>query len=177
MCLEATLHLNQKLMEAIEAMPHSYSGPEPGPNEKREDFYDRVPLQFMPKTLRALLHLPFVLKYPMIRDSVTAIEWAIQSTREGLALYKVLRSITRSYLSKMIDSLAFTMGMLLIVHLHGQPEELPSHSKEQDEEDWELVRDVVAILRQAAGENGGSVAAESANILSAIYDIRTQMEN
>lgn len=177
MCLESTLRLDQELMEAMQAMPHVNSGPEPGPNETQEDFYDRVPLQFMPRTLRALLHLPFVLKYPHDPRFSYCHQMAIQSTREGLALYKVLRSILRSYLCKMIDFLAFTMGMLLIVHLHGQSEELSTHSKEQDEKDWELVRDVVAILRQAAAESGGSVAAESANILGAIYDTRTQREN
>lgn len=177
MCLESTLRLDQELMEAIDAMPHTYSGTEPGPDEKLEDFHDRVPLQFMPNTLRVLLHLPFMLKYPHDPRFSYSHQMALQSTREGLALYKVLRSITRSYLCKMIDFLAFIMGMLLVVHLHDRSEEPSSHSKEQDEKDWELMRDVVAILRQAAAEPGGSVAAESANILGAIYDTRTQKEN
>lgn len=177
MCLESTLRLDQDLMDAWEALPYSFSGSESGLNESREQFYDRVPLQFIPKVLRALLHLPFMLKYPHDPQFSYSHRIAIQSTREGLALYKVLRSITRSYLCKMIDFLAFTMGMLLIIHLHGHSTELPDHSKEQDEKDWELVRDVVMILRQAAAESGGSVASESANILGAIYDTRTQMGN
>lgn len=177
MCLETTLRLDQELMDAWQAMPGSCRGPEPGPDEKREHFHNRVPLQFMPKMLRALLHLPFMLKYPHDPRFSYCHRTAIQSTREGLALYKVLRSITRSYLCKMIDFLAFTMGMLLIVQLHGYSEESPDHSQKQDEKDWELVRDVVTILRQAAAESGGSVAAESANILGAIFDTRTQQKN
>lgn len=177
LCLESTLHFDREFMEAMEAMPHAYSGAEPGPDETREDFYDRVPLQFFPKTLRALIHLPFMLKYPHDPRFSFCHQMAIQSSREGLALYKVLRSITRSYLCKVIDFLAFTMGMLLVVHLHDKSKELPSHTKEQDETDRELMRDVVVMLRQAAAEPGGSVAAESANTFGAIYDTRSQTEN
>ena len=177
MCLESTLRLDQELMDAWEAMPRSVTGPEPGPDENQETFHERIPLQFMPKMYRALLHLPFMLKYPHDPRFSFCHRTAIQSTREGLALYKVLRTITRSYLCKILDFLAFTMGMLLIVHLHGYSEDSPDHSKEQDDKDWELVRDVVTILRQAAAESGGSVAAESANILGAIFDTRTQQKN
>lgn len=177
MCLESTLRLDQELMDAWEALPRSLSASEPGPGEVLEDFHDRIPLQFMPKMYRALLHLPFLLKYPHDPRFSFCHRTAIQSTREGLALYKVLRTITRSYLCKILDFLAFTMGMLLIVHLHGYSEDSPDHSKEQDYKDWELVLDVVSILRQAAAESGGSVAAESANILGAIFDTRALKKN
>ncbi|KAJ6120601.1 hypothetical protein N7523_004881 [Penicillium sp. IBT 18751x] len=177
MCLESTLRLDQELTDAWEAMPRSFTGLEPGPNENQESFHERIPLQFMPKIYRALLHLPFMLKYPHDPRFSFCHRTAIQSAREGLALYKVLRTITRSYLCKILDFLAFTMGMLLIVHLHSYSEDSPDHSKEQDDRDWELVRDVVTILRQAAAESGGSVAAESANILGAIFDTRTQQKD
>jgi hypothetical protein len=177
MSLETTLRLDQELMDAWEDLPTSFTASGPGSEERQEHFHERIPLQFMPKMLRALLHLPFMLKYPHDPRFSFCRRTAIQSTREGLALYKVLRSITRSYLCKILDFLAFTMGMLLIVHLHGYSEDSSDHGKEQDEKDWELVRDVVTILRQAAAESGGSVAAESANILGAIFDTRTQRQN
>jgi hypothetical protein len=56
--------------------------------------------------------------------------------------------------------------------LEGYSDETPDHSKEQDEKDWELVKVTLEILRQAATELGGSVAAESANILGAIFNTR-----
>ncbi|KAJ5166886.1 uncharacterized protein N7482_005667 [Penicillium canariense] len=177
MCLETTLRLDQELMDAWRAMPNSFYGTAPGPNEKREQFQARVPLQFMPKVLRALLHMPFLLKYPQDPRFTFCHRKAIQSAREGLLLYKVLRSMTRTYLCKMIDFLAFTMGMLLIVHLHGSIDECPTPNKEQHEQDWKLVGEVVDILREAAPESGGSVAAESANILGAIFHTRSQKRN
>ncbi|KAJ5082581.1 hypothetical protein N7532_011624 [Penicillium argentinense] len=174
MCLEYTLELDKELEEAWNAMPSSFFGIELGPGEANEQFYERVPLQFMPKVLRALLHLPFMLKYPLDPRFAYSHRMAIQSAREGLVLYKVLRAITRSYLCKMIDFLAFTMGMILIVHLHGYSDESPEYSQEQDEEDWKLVGDVVEILHQAKNEKGGSVAAESANILGEIFRTRSE---
>ncbi|OOQ82470.1 hypothetical protein PEBR_38902 [Penicillium brasilianum] len=177
MCLETTLRLDRELMDAWRALPNSFYGTAPGPNEKREQFHARIPLHFMPKVLRALLHMPFLLKYPHDQRFSFCHREAIQSARDALVLYKVLRSMTRSYLCKMIDFFAFTMSMLIIVHLHGHSDESLVHYKQKDDQDWKLVGEVVEILGQAATERGGSVAAESANILGAIFHTRSQIRN
>ncbi|KAJ5937868.1 hypothetical protein N7454_004210 [Penicillium verhagenii] len=176
MCLENTLKLDQELMDAWNAVPSCQLGPEPGPDEKTEQFLERIPLQFMPKVLRALLHLPFMLKYPHDSRLIYCHKMAIQSAREALVYYKILRSTARSYLCKIFDFMAFTMGMLLILHLNGYSEESPDYSKAEDERDWELVRELIAIFRQAAAQSGGSVAAESANIFSEMYRCRFQKD-
>ncbi|KAJ6109448.1 hypothetical protein N7486_001683 [Penicillium sp. IBT 16267x] len=172
MCLETTLKLDQELVDAWKAMPNSYLGSEHGSNESREQYLERIPLQFIPKVLRALLHLPFMLKYPYDSRFSYCHKMAIQSAREALVFYKILRSTARSHLCKIIDFMAFTMGMLLIVHLYGYSEEWPDHSEEEDERDWALIGELVGILRQAASESGGSVAAESAHILGEMFDCR-----
>lgn len=174
MSLESTLKLDSELETTWKSMPRKFCGGQRNPGEAQEQFDGRTPLQFMPKVLRALLHLPFLLKYPHDPQFAYSHRMAIKSAREALALYKVLRAITRSYLCKMIDFLAFTMGMLLILHLHGYSDESPEHSKEQDESDWRLVGEVVEILGQAREEKGGSVAAESSNILGQIFRTRSQ---
>jgi hypothetical protein len=175
MCLETTLKLDSELDSAWRSMPSSLSCVELGPDERQEQFHARIPLQFMPKVLRALLHLPLMLKYPYDSRFAFSQRMAIKSAREALAIYKVLRAMTRSYLCKMIDFLAFTMGMLLIVHLYGDSDEFPEHNEEEDESDWRLVGEVVDILHQARQEKGGSVAAESSNILGEIYRTRSQV--
>lgn len=170
MTLTATLRLDQELQDSWESMPSHFQAAEPCQDEKREHYVERVPLQFMFKLLRALLHLPLMLQSlhkPQFRPCHTI---AIQSAREGLVLYKVLRSNVKPYLCKMIDFMAFTLCLLLIIHLHGYSDEDPDQNKEQDEKDWDMVKKVIEILRQAATELGGSVAAESANILGAIHD-------
>ena len=177
MSVEATLKLDQELTEAYSAMPDSFLGLEPGPDENQEHYLERIPLQFMPKALRALLHLPFMLKDPYNPRFNYCHRTAIQAAREALRLYKIIRSSIRSYLCKTLDFVAFTMTMLLILHLHGSPKDLPDYSKEQDEQDWELVGGIVSILRKAACDSGGSVAAESAHILGEIYHNRCEKED
>lgn len=172
MSLEATMRLDQELQDSWKAMPNHLTSADPSPGERREHYLERVPLQFMLKLLRALLHLPLMLQSPHKPQFRPCHKIAIASAREGLLLYKVLRSTTKPYLCKMMDFLAFTLCMLLIVHLHGYSDESPDHSTEQDERDWGLVENIVEILRRAATEPGGSVAVESANILGAIFDTR-----
>ncbi|KAJ5574946.1 hypothetical protein N7450_008845 [Penicillium hetheringtonii] len=174
MSFESTLKLDQELDSAWKAMPSSFFGVELGPNEGHEQFHNRIPFQFMPKVLRALLHLPLMLRYPNDSRYEYSRQMAIKSAREALGIYKVLRAITRSYLCKTIDFLAFTMGMLLILHLQGYSDESSAPIKEQDERDWRLVGEVVEIFRQAKEQKGGSVAAESCNILGEIYRSRSQ---
>jgi hypothetical protein len=170
--LEATLRLDQELQDSWKSMPSHVTAAEPSPDEKWEHYLERVPLQFMLKLLRALLHLPLMLKSPHNSQFYPCHMIALESAREGLMLYKVLRSTSKPYLGKMLDFMAFTLCMLLIIHLEGYSDETPDHSKEQDEKDWVLVKDLIEILRRAATDKGGSVAAESANILSAIFDTR-----
>lgn len=170
MTLETTLRLDQELQDAWKSMPNHFQAAEPFRDEKLEHYSERVPLQFMLKLLRALLHLPLMLQYPHESQFRKCHTIAIESAREGLMLYKVLRSNTKPYLCKMIDFMAFTLCLLLMVHLQGYADETPDHSKEQNEQDWRLVKKIIEILRRAATELGGSVAAESANILGAIFD-------
>ena len=172
MTLAATLKLDQELQDSWRSMPSHIKAAEPFPDEKWEHYIERVPLQFMLKLLRALLHLPLMLKSPLDAQFYPSHIIALESAREGLILYKVLRSTTKPYLCKMLDFMAFTLCLLLIIHLEGYSDETPDHNKEQDEKDWALVKDLIEILRQAAAELGGSVAAESANILGAIFDTR-----
>ncbi|KAJ5551239.1 hypothetical protein N7535_000818 [Penicillium sp. DV-2018c] len=168
--LTSTLQLDRELQKAWESMPDHFRAAEPCRDEKWEHYLERVPLQFMLKLLRALLHLPLMLKIAHEPKFLPCHAIAIESAREGLRLYKVLRSTAKPYICKMIDFLAFTLCLLLIIHLHGYSDVTPDHSKEQDEQDWALVKKIVEAHRRAAAEPGGSVAAESANILGAIFD-------
>ncbi|KAJ5091654.1 hypothetical protein NUU61_006524 [Penicillium alfredii] len=172
MSLPTTLRLDQELQDAWNAMPGHLRSSKPEVNEERAHFYERIPLQFMFKLLRAFLHLPFMLKSPSDSRFRYCHASALESAREGLALYMIIRSSIKPYLCKMIDFLAFTLGMLIILHLFGYSEESPDYNQEQDERDWELVGKVVEVLRRAATEPGGSVAAESANILGTMFDAR-----
>ncbi|CAG7926430.1 unnamed protein product [Penicillium olsonii] len=172
MTLTKTFKLDQELQNSWDSMPDRFKAAEPFPDEKWEHYIERVPLQFLLKLLRAFLHLPLMLKSPLDPQFYPSHVIALQSAREGLVLYKVLRATNKHFMCKMLDFMAFTLCLLLIIHLEGYSDETPDYSKEQDEKDWVTVKDVLDTLRQAAKEVGGSVAAESANILGAIFDSR-----
>ena len=176
MSLETTLQLDRDLMETSHEIPSGWHGPEPDLHGEPVEAKERIPLQFMPKVMRTLLHMPFMLQHPQDPRYRYSYQTAIQSARESLAIYKVLRSgsIPYAYTCKMSDFMAFTMGMLLVVHLHGYSDDKSRYSKKQNASDWELLRELIVILRKASTENGGSVAAESANVLGSIFANRNK---
>ena len=110
-------------------MPNSFSGLELCSGEKREQSHELIHLYFMPKVLRTLLHMPFMLEYPHDARFSYCHQTAIQSAREGLTLYKVLREITDSHHCKLIDFISFTIGMLLIFTSTATPNCLPTTAK------------------------------------------------
>ncbi|KAI2791299.1 hypothetical protein POX_c04156 [Penicillium oxalicum] len=173
---EETLKLDQELMDAWKTLPESFFGILPGPQETRGHFHAKLPLQMMLNVVRALLHMPFLLKFPHDQRFGVCHREAIQSARNTLMLYKVLRPMMRSYLCKMIDFFAFTMSMILVVYIYGHLDESPALYKQQDDQDWRLVGEVADILGQAANGAGGTVAAQSALILSNIVKSRSQMK-
>ncbi|KAF7718896.1 Fungal Zn(2)-Cys(6) binuclear cluster domain-containing protein [Penicillium ucsense] len=173
---EQTLALDQELMDAWKNLPESFFGILPGPKETRESFHAKLPLQLMLNVVRALLHMPFLLKFPQDQRFSVCHREAIQSARNTLMLYKVLRSMMKTYLCKMIDFFALTMGMMVIVYLHGHFDESPALHKQQDDQDWRLIGEVADILGQAANEAGGTVAAQSALILTSIVNSRSQLK-
>ncbi|KAJ5620665.1 hypothetical protein N7510_004649 [Penicillium lagena] len=167
--LSTTLKLDQDLLDAVALLPNSCYDASPCSQEGKP-FHEHVPLQFMSNLLRAMLHLPFMLKSSSNSQYQYSHETAIRCARLGLGHYKSLRSIGSPYLCKVTDFLAFILALLLLTHVYGNSEESPNHDKEQDQRDFALVGETIEILRCASSECGGSVAAESATILEQIFN-------
>ncbi|KAJ5832144.1 hypothetical protein N7474_000455 [Penicillium riverlandense] len=168
--LSTTLKLDQDLLDAVAALPDSCYDASPCSQEGKP-FHKHVPMQFMSNLLRAMLHLPFMLKPSSDSQYQYSHETAIQCARQGLGHYKNLRSTTAPYLGKVADFLAFILALLVLTHVYGNSEESPNYDKEQDQRDFALVRETIEILRRASTECGGSVAAESATILDKIFNV------
>ena len=167
MSLPTTLRMDQDLEEITQQMPIEF-----GSLDQIEANHDGVMVQFIHHYVRSLLHLPLMLKstndprYRYYHDA------AVESSRAALMTYKILRSSAgvKPYICKIVDFQAFTVAMLLIIHLLGYSDEAPNHSEVQDERDWDLVMAVIDVLRNAATERGGTVAEQSAQILTTIYN-------
>lgn len=169
MSLPTTLRMDQDLEEITRQMPIEFGNLERNTGEADHDF---VMVQFVHHYVRSLLHLPLMLKstndlrYRYYHDA------AVESSRTALMTYKILRSNAgfKPYICKVVDFQAFTVAMLLIIHLLGFSDETPNHSEAQDERDWDLVMATIDVLRNAATERGGTVAEQSAQILATIYN-------
>ncbi|KAJ9239155.1 hypothetical protein DTO169E5_4445 [Paecilomyces variotii] len=172
MSLPETLRMDQELEELAKEMPSSWWDPNAGDQYTVQENCDRLMSLFYHSFLRSLLHLPFMLKSNTDRRCKYCHDAALESSRNGLVAYTDLRALAgiNPYICKVLDFFAFTLGMLLVVHLLGYSEELENYSRMQDEKDWQLVNKTTESLRRAAAESGGTVAAQSANILGTICD-------
>lgn len=170
MSLAATLKMEQDLETHARAMPSHFWEPRPDNQLTPGENNDRLMIHFFHHFLRALLHLPFMLKSNGDRRYRYSHDAAIESSRRTLVAYNSLRSWSgiNPYICRVIDFQAFTVAMLLIIHLLGYSEDAPDHSQAQDDKDWALVMETTEVLRKAAQETCGTVAAQSLNILDAI---------
>lgn len=171
MSIAETLRLEQELENQARAMPEDLW--KPSAHDKELSIFEqmeRLVLPFMYHFMRATLHLPFMLKSNVNRQYRYNHESALESARDCLIAYNKLRSWDRMnpFICRMIDFQAFSMTMLIVINIMGYSDEAPNHSPEQDELDWALVDATIAVLRHAASEPAGTVAAQSLIILEGI---------
>lgn len=166
--LPMTMRLEQELEDMQKKTPAVWWDSDAGHHIDDEKDYERIMVQFTHHTLRLLLHLPFMLKSSTHRKFQYCHSAAVESAQSGLQLYRILRTPAQPYLCKVTDYFAFMMTMLLVIHLVGHSGESTNNSKQQDYRDWELIHETADLLRQSGTKRGGTVAAESANVLAKV---------
>jgi hypothetical protein len=169
MSLAATLKIEQDLELQARALPDEF-WELPGPDCSPEESNDRLMIHFLHHFIRALIHLPFMLKSHNDRRYRYSHDAALESARTTLLSFNSLRpsSGISPYICRVIDFQVFTVAMLLIIHLLGYSEDSASHSQTQDDKDWALVDATTEVLREAALEPAGTVALQSLHILDSI---------
>jgi hypothetical protein len=171
MSIAETLRLDQELEAQALAMPEHFWKPQiPDTRLSIFEVMERLVLPFIYHFMRATLHLPFMLKSHSDRRYRYSQETALDSARNALLAYNKLRSwdLMNPFICRMIDFQAFSMAMLLIINILGYSEDAPNHSSEQDEQDWALVDQTTEVLRHAAAEPAGTVAAQSLLIIEGL---------
>ncbi|OKL55860.1 hypothetical protein UA08_08882 [Talaromyces atroroseus] len=171
MSIDETLRLEQELETQAGAMPERFWNSQiPDSKLSMYEVTERLVLPFIYHFTRATLHLPFMLKShsdPRYRYSQ---ETALKSARNALLSYNKLRSwdLMNPFICRMIDFQVFSMAMLIIINILGYSQESPNYSPEQDERDWALVDQTTEVLRHAASEPAGTVAAQSLIIIEGL---------
>ena len=165
--LPLTFKIEAEMIELAASMTNDWwkSGLEP---ENGTDQLHNLQLpQFWHHVTRTLLHLPFMLKATTDRRFEYNKQATLESARQLLARYRVIRPIHGfgSHICKMIDFQSFTAAMILVLNLldHYRKPEMLDHS--EAESDQEVVSLTRGILRRSSVETDGGMALHAARAL------------
>jgi hypothetical protein len=182
MAYSATLALDQQLDDLAAAQDPSWWTTEMIPGQLVEDHFDRLQAQFFHHQVKVLLHMPFMLRPHNAHDKRYQYSHtqALDGARGMIRYYEALRVNTAvgPYICKLLDFQTFTAAMLLVLNLCGystQHRQLATALQpdlDQDQRDSELIDLTISLLRGAAEEVGGVVAAQSAQALEMIARVR-----
>lgn len=175
----ATLQLDQELEELHNAQDPMWWSLDPHPGVAAEEHFDRLQAVFFHHQARVLLHMPFMLRSSADRRYQYSHAAALEGAREMIRIYDALRTnkAVGPFICKLIDFQSFTAAMLLLLnlcgysqHQRGSNSQPPDH--EQDQHDSELIDRTITLLKDAAKEAGGVVAAQSAQALDMLARVR-----
>lgn len=154
-----TVKIEGSMMESANSMSPEWWRPELSDDEdKYLQMYRRLLPQFWFYQIRALLHLPFMLKANQDRRYEYNRVAALESAREMIVRFKVLRPTQgfESLVCKLTDFQVFTAAMLLILNLYGSLAATSKRNEEEDERDWDLISATHEILQHASKATGKS---------------------
>ena len=143
-----------------------------GPTGKQ--IYCQLLPQFWHHQARAFLHLPFMLKATTDRRFEYNKTATLESARAMIACYRVVRPALGfgSLICKMVDFLAFTGAMILVLNLldHHGKSDVSDHS--ETDRDQELILITTSLLQRASVETNGLVVTQAAKALEMFSDIK-----
>ncbi|OAL28500.1 hypothetical protein AYO20_09448 [Fonsecaea nubica] len=175
----ATLRLDQELEELHSTQDPSWWSTELVPGDSAEDHFDRLQAHFFHHQAKVMLHLPFMLRSSTDKRYQYSHTAALDASREMIRVYKALRTnkAVGPFICKLIDFQAFTGSMLLLLNLCGYSQQHRGSNArqmdlEQDQIDSDLIDQTIALLKDAAKEPGGVVAAQSAQALEMLARVR-----
>ncbi|KIW98598.1 uncharacterized protein Z519_00259 [Cladophialophora bantiana CBS 173.52] len=175
----ATLRLDQELEELHSTQDPSWWATDLIPGSAVEDHFDRLQAQFFHHQAKVMLHMPFMLRSSTDKRYQYSHAAALDGAREMIRVYKALRTnkAVGPFICKLIDFQSFTGAMLLLLNLCGYSQQHRGNNAqqtdlEQDQQDSDLIDETITLLKDAAKEPGGVVAAQSAQALEMLARVR-----
>ena len=172
--LPLTFKIEAELAELAASMPNDWweSGREYGAEADR--IINRLLPQFSHHQARSLLHLPFMLKATTDRLYEYNKLAALESAREMIARYRVLRPAQGfgSLICKIIDFQVFGGAMILVLNLLDHYRKGGTLDNSEADNDQALVSVTTDILRRASVETDGGVATQAARALEIFGNIK-----
>lgn len=159
-----TIKIEASIVDLASSMPPDWWRPELVVGEDTTmQMYERILPQFFHHQVRTLLHLPFMLKASQDRRYEYNRIAALESAREMIARYQVIRPIQgyRSLICKVIDFQVFTAAMILVLNLFGSPASNVKRNEEEDDRDWDLLTSTSEMLQHASQATGNYMSSQS----------------
>ncbi|MCJ1284220.1 hypothetical protein MMC26_003551 [Xylographa opegraphella] len=168
-----TLKIDQELEEARNSMPPGWWEALPIPGMAANVVRDMFVAKFLYHNDRKLLHLPYLLKsftdrrYEMSRIS------GLESSREMIKCYQILRANGALLVCNLIDFEAFTASMVLVLDLLNQhANNRGRRDLIQEDSDWDLVNSIREDFETIGVERISPVAIQAAQVLRQFGDAR-----
>lgn len=174
----ATLRLDQELEELHNTQDADWWTLDFVPGTPPEEYFDRLSAHFYHHQAKLLLHMPFMLRSSSDKRYQYSHSAALDAAREMIRIYEALRTnhAVGPFICKLIDFQAFTGAMLILLHLCGYSQRhRGNHSQadlDQDQSDSALIDKTIALLKDAAKEPGGVVAAQAAQAMEMLARVR-----
>lgn len=170
-----TVKLEGEMTSIASIMPPEWWKIDPmSPDAVVGAMYNRLLPQFWHHQVRALLHLPYMLKASQDRRYEYNRIAALESAREMILRYQIFRPLQgySSLICKIIDFQVFTAAMLLILNLIGSYMHNAGQHTSEDNSDWALVASTHEILQRASCETDGLVASQAERALGLFMKAR-----
>ena len=159
-----TIKIEASIMDLASSMPPEWWRPELVDGEDTTmQMYERIMPQFFHHQVRTLLHLPYMLKASQDRRYEYNRIAALESAREMIARYQVIRPIQgyQSLICKIIDFQVFTAAMILVLNLLSSPASNVKRNDEEDDRDWDLLASTSEMLQHASKATGNCISSQS----------------
>ena len=170
-----TLKIEEQLEECQSIMSTQWWDFTPGPATPTDAIRSMFVAKLRFYTVRRLLHLPFLLKASDDRKYESSRLSTLESSREIIKVYNVLRDEKRPVLKlcDMVDFQVFAAAMTLVVDLLICSQTSKSCDQDQKERDWQLVlQTAVELRRLSQSMRGCNVAALGARVLEDFSNLR-----
>jgi len=164
-----TLQIEEELEECQSIMSAKWWDFTPSPDTPTDVLCGMFVAKMRFHTVQRLLHLPFLLKAFKNEKYQSSRLATLQSSREMINVYNVLRDEKRPLLKtcEMIDFQVFAAAMTLVVNLLACSQPPAHRDLHREERDWQLVLQTAGELRRfSQSTKGCKVAALGARVLN-----------
>ena len=171
-----TLTVEQELEDCRNIMPPSWWEIGATPEMSDEEVYDKFVAQTMYHNVRKLLHLPFMLKSFTDKRYELSRNACMESSREMIKAYRVLRDYNRPILTlcNLIDFIVFTAAMVIVLDLFSHCVPSSKFNPEEELSDWKIIESITWEFDRVSRLQNCSVATQASRLLGDILEGRRQ---